>query len=556
MNRFFRFYHGLTVLSLALVGWLVVYYINMPFSSPSLTNIVVAQTSDVDWPQLQHDAQHTGRTTSFVVPNYQVAWAWIDKNHLVKNFVSAPGKSLTDGFEQGFKFTVIVAEQVQPIVAEGKVFFGAMNGIFYAVDALTGDNRWDFTTGGPILGTAAYASNVVIFGSMDGKVYGLNSANGSLRWSYQTGAGINNAPIIFQNNVYVGSRDGKFYALDISTGQLKWSYSTRVEPVNPNSPFNLAPIVAPAAVTEDGGTVFFGAENMYFYALNTSNGTERWPPKKLVGQSFLYTWPVVKGNRVIVTTMSSLRGAEAGGLEPDIELVLDSLSTNPTWTQEKTAILNYLTQNPTQKIMYVFDVATGQEPYQVAMGRVTGDNKPPYLSVVDNQDRLLTYWRSKRSTLFQDQGSFGSKYCPDISTLNLTTGDRITLPNPNPNRTTCPELDNGFQPTVGGDYLYLHSQFRGAKVVNLVTGVSRGISENLACQDGACWRGGECDGCWGYQIMYYGNDNQPTLDTRPPRIYENAAGFAGIATATIGGKSLLYVNEGAASAIVAIEHKP
>lgn len=523
------------------------------------------KTTLSDWPQLQHDSQHSGRSTLSVAPNYQVKWAFIDKDHIVKNFKSeikqdGSGTKLTDGFGSNFKFTVIFAGQMQPIIAAGKAYFGAMNGKMYAVDALNGDNKWDFTSDGPILSTAAYASGVLVFTSMDGKIYALDANTGSLKWSYQTGTSINAAPVIDNGIVYVGSRNGKFYAIDLASGPInnlpKLSFTT----TDPNPIFAGAPIVAPAAVSEDHSTVMFGAENMNFYALNTANGSLKWGPKKLVGQSFLYSWPVVKGDKVVIRTMSSLPGAEGV-----MEEVLDGVvCTTPTCVQEeKQPILTWLANNPSQKTMYVFNIADGGEPYQVAMGRVTGNNYTPHLPVVDQSGRLLTYWRSKHATLFNDQGMFGSKYCPDISELDLATGDRKPLNNPSSTKRSCPELDNGFQPTIGGDYIYMHNYFRGSMAIKLTDGSPMGIAAPIACWDGSGFRSFPNAGGWGYQIIYYGNDEYSSNcaihspDPRPAKIYENPIGFAGITVASPNGQTnMLFINEIHAGAIVAIEHIP
>jgi hypothetical protein len=242
-----------------------------------------------------------------------------------------------------------------------------------------------------------------------------------------------------------------------------------------------------------------------------------------------------------------------------MESVLAGLSADPTWTEEKTAILNWLAQNPAQKSMYVFDVNTGIEPYQVAMGRVSGNNYTAHLPAVDNQGRVLTYWRSKRSTLFRDTGTFGTSYCPDVSFMDMNTGDRVKIILPATGKVACPELDNGFQLTVGGNYLYMHNHFRGSKVINLVTGSNRGIAAPWACWDGACWRGSNFDGDWGFQIIYYGNDSDgvfPTRDPRPYTEYQNSVGFAGIVPASINGTNMLFINEAYGYAIVGIRHKP
>lgn len=533
-----------------------------PFKNSLLTTLFPKKfsqaASTTDWSQLQHDPQHTGRTAVSVPPTtYNVAWAFVDKNHIVKNFVSGVNKSITDGFEAGFKNSTIFATNVQPIVSAGLAFFGSMNGTMYAVDAVSGDFKWEFPTQGAIMHTAGFESGVLVFGSMDGNIYGLDALTGTKKWQVKTGAGVSVAPVINNGVAYIGSRDGKFYALDVQSGTVKWTYSTRVDPLNPNSPFNLAPIAAPAALSEDGSTVFFGAENMFFYAINTLDGSEKWSPKKLVGQSFQNSWPFVKGNKVIVRTMSSLVGAEFL-MEAELDALcgfdttLNKCTKTPTNAEERTSIQNWLTQNPEQKTMYVFNVSDGVEPFQVGMARVTGNNLPPHPPVVDNLDRVLTYWRSSVST-FLSGGTFGSKHCPDISALDLTSGDRINI---GPTVAFCPELDNGFTLTVGGDNLYMSQPFRGTKAINLTSGKLTYITWPIATWDGTNSR-------YTGAIIYYGNDSQTNsnintdggpLDPRPPHDYRPTWGIVGASIASTNGTSLLYINESYSQAIVAIKN--
>lgn len=523
-------------------------YSSNPALYTKLVPPVAAQTTNVDWPQFMHDAQHTGRTTAEVPPNYGFSWAWIDKTHIIKNFVSQPGANIISKSTYP-QFTIAFSQTVQPIIADGKTFMGAMNGTLYAIDALTGNTVWEYTTKGPILGSVAYANGIVVTPSMDGNVYGLNSQTGSKVWQVTTGAGINASPVITGNTAFIGSRDGKMYAINISNGSLAWSpYVTR-DPANATSPYAQAPIVAPAAISEDGQTLLFGAENMYFYGLDSNNGTEHWTPQKLIGQSFLDSWPVVKGDKVIIRTMSSLQGAEY-----NMESVLDSLPacTNATcWANEKTAILNYLSQNPGDKTMYVLNISTGQEPYLVAMGRVSGNNWPPFSPVVDSQNRLLSYWRSRSATFIVDSlsGCFGTKYCPDISGLDLTTGNRIFLNNTAAEK-LAPELDNGFALTVGGNYLYFQSHFRGTHAINLTNGTLTRLSHHSAKWDGGDFRG------WGFKIIYYGNDSEPAAtytNDKPVDLYDNNSANIGLSIATINGSSRLFINEGLAGFIASIK---
>ena len=240
-------------------------------SSPSTVQPVAEAAGETDWPQLQHDPQHTGRTSVSVVPGNTARWVWVDESHVTRGFRSEPNAKISYPAPR----TVILAGDVQPIVAENKVFFGATNGEFYALHGSDASTSWKRQLGGPVLHTAAYDAGTVVTGSMDGKIYALRASDGGIRWAYQTDAGISVAPIIVNSVVYVGSRDGHFYAVNLADGTLRWKYRTLAESaVHPHSG---APIMQSAA--SDGQHVFFGAENMYFYALDAGSGTEVWRQK-------------------------------------------------------------------------------------------------------------------------------------------------------------------------------------------------------------------------------------------------------------------------------------
>src|SRR5512139_2804868 len=118
---------------------------------------VCATTSAEDWPQLQHDPQHSGRSAVSVVPGYEAKWVWVDEAHVTHHFVSMKGASI----DYPNPRTVIVAGDVQPIVAEDRLYFGACNGAFYALNGADGSTAWKRELGGPILHTAAYAQGTV-----------------------------------------------------------------------------------------------------------------------------------------------------------------------------------------------------------------------------------------------------------------------------------------------------------------------------------------------------------------------------------------------------------
>jgi eukaryotic-like serine/threonine-protein kinase len=66
--------------------------------------------------------------------------------------------------------------------------------------------------------------NVIYFGSMDGNFYALDVETGYMRWVFRTKAGINSIPSGDEKNVYFGSNDGTVYAVSRTTGEEVWSY--------------------------------------------------------------------------------------------------------------------------------------------------------------------------------------------------------------------------------------------------------------------------------------------------------------------------------------------
>ncbi len=494
-----------------------------------------------DWPQLQHDAQRSGRTADFVNPSHITStktakWVWVDESHITTNFVSAANQSISYPNPR----TVILAGCTQPVVVADRVYFGAANGEFYALDGATAATLWKKQLGGAVLHTAACAAGIVVTGCMDGKVYAFDAVTGADAWAapYQTGAGICTAPLIDNNTVYIGSRDGRMYALNLASGTERWA-PYRTVAATPSDPHSGAPILQPAC--SDGANIFFGAENMYFYALNAATGAEVWR-RKLGGQSYWLAWPMVDGGRVMTFVMPP-RGLS----EFVMESVLDSLPNSNVgetreqyatriWAaNERPAIRSWLAANPLYRNFYVLDAATGNDAYasDPPMGRVGGIGSPNRAPVLDNAGRILLYWRVRSGT-FLTGGTFGTKYTPDISAMDPATGDRAWLTGVSSSFGT--ELDNTFMLTAGGNYLYLNNHMRGAHCISLTNGSVVRITSICANWDGADFRG------WGNQIIWWGNDSNPS-SLPPPSAHRSPQGDCGVVIATVGGTPTLFIQE-------------
>lgn len=484
-----------------------------------------------DWPQLQHDPRRSGRSPVSVVPGYQAKWVWVDEAHVTRNFISQKGSSIRYPNPR----TVILAGDVQPIVAEDKVFFGACNGEFYALNGTDGSTVWKKQLGGPILHTAAYGQGNVVVGCMDGNIHAFTASTGAPRWTFPTEAGISVAMLLVKDTVYAGSRDGCFYAVDLASGQLIWKYRTVAG--SADDPHSGAPIMQSAA--SDGERIFFGAENMFFYALDARTGRELWR-RKLGGQSFLYSWPVV-GQGLVMTFVMPPEGLSEFKAEKELD-ALPSRQPNESrveyaariWPQERAALRRWLAENPIYRNFYVMKTDDGNSPYpeEVPMGRVGGIGYPGRAPVIDRDGRILLYWRT-RSSVFLTGGTFGTKYTPDLGAMDPATGDRIWF---NASSPMGAEIDNNFTLTVGGDYVYLNNHMRGAHCLNLRNGSSVRATSILADWDGANFRN------WGNRLIWISNDADPK-GLPPPSIHRSPQGDCGVVLATIQGRPMMLVQE-------------
>jgi outer membrane protein assembly factor BamB len=168
-----------------------------------------------------------------------------------------------------------------PVLADGLVFIAGYNG---EIDAYTADNleyRWSYPPKGqnnlkPIIGSIVLYDDVLYFGGTDGNVYGLDPTTGNEKWQFTTGGEIWSTPAIDNNTLYVGSFDRKIYAVDIPSKSAKWQFPTG------------ATNVAPPIVSD--GVVYAGSLDRNIYALNATDGSPLW---KFTAGSWFWAKPVI-----------------------------------------------------------------------------------------------------------------------------------------------------------------------------------------------------------------------------------------------------------------------
>jgi len=145
------------------------------------------------------------------------------------------------------------------------------NGVIYVSDIVkglyainpNGSLKWrsdfDDGPGNPALSPDA---KTLYIDCWDGDLYALDAATGQIKWNYSTESHIDCAPSVWSDGtIYFVSGDGKLYALN-PDGELKWSFDTGT-PLYRSSP----------AISDDGTVLFVGTNKMYAVS---PDGNEKW----------------------------------------------------------------------------------------------------------------------------------------------------------------------------------------------------------------------------------------------------------------------------------------
>ncbi len=117
-----------------------------------------------------------------------------------------------------------VGEEIEssPLVVDGKVFIGDLEGALHAFDAASGKPLWKYVTEEKIVGGPNYFREGgklnIIVGSHDYKLHCVDAATGRSNWVYETGNYINGSPAIFEGKTVFGGCDAILHVIDAEDG--------------------------------------------------------------------------------------------------------------------------------------------------------------------------------------------------------------------------------------------------------------------------------------------------------------------------------------------------
>jgi len=157
-----------------------------------------------------------------------------------------------------------------PLVVRDRVYFGSENGTVYALRKGSGSVDWTYEASDAVKSGLAYENGRVFFGDYAGSVSALRARDGKLAWT-RTNVSPENfygTPAIGFNRVYLSTTDGKVHALRLN-GNVDWRFSA-----GPGGFIYASPALGkPPGL---GPTVYIGAQDSRFYALDARSGRERW----------------------------------------------------------------------------------------------------------------------------------------------------------------------------------------------------------------------------------------------------------------------------------------
>lgn len=176
-----------------------------------------------------------------------------------------------DGSTQTYTASMLVAKPVN----NGTVYIGSVDGNLYAIDALTGAQKWQFTTGDAVNGTPTVVNGVVYFASWDKKLYALDAETGLKKWEsdpssiklLQPFA----APMVVNGLLYYGG-DNYFYGIDAATGTKKWEYRD-----DELYPWQASPTVVNGIVY---ASIRGSGTRVGIYGLDAQTGARKWKADK------------------------------------------------------------------------------------------------------------------------------------------------------------------------------------------------------------------------------------------------------------------------------------
>ena len=123
-----------------------------------------------------------------------------------------------------------------PIITDKYIFVGSFDNLLHALDrSQTGVEVWSYPAGGWIWGAPAVADGVVYFGDLNGNFFAVEADNGRLLWEKSVTGSIQTRPVVADGVVYIVSQGnpemqrGQITAFATENGAQLWQQEAPAE---------------------------------------------------------------------------------------------------------------------------------------------------------------------------------------------------------------------------------------------------------------------------------------------------------------------------------------
>jgi outer membrane protein assembly factor BamB len=301
-----------------------------------------------------------------------------------------------------------------PVIADGVVYLGDMDGTVYAWKLADGTEIWKRKFESGFIASPSLRGELLYVADMDGKLHALDLKTGEPKWTFTAESEIDNGVNFWKDNVLFGSQDSKLYCLNADSGELVWKFAIQdqircmptvvgdrsfiagcdstlhIIDLNTGKEAAGVPIEAPTGVTPAvlGDNVYFGTEGGTFFAVNWKDAKVTWKAEDKGSPQPYRSSPAVQDDIVVVGSRS--RRVEA--YDPKTGKELWTFATKQRIDSSPVIVGDRVFVGAADGRLYGLDLRTGKQDWEYqASGGFTGSPAVADGKLVIATDRGVVY---------------------------------------------------------------------------------------------------------------------------------------------------------------------
>lgn len=190
--------------------------------------LVAGDPMPAGWPVFRGNPEQSGVAASALPDKLEILWTFKAEDS-IENAVAVAGDLVFVGALDEYLYAIDLAGgkprwkqkvapfKAAPIVRDGLVYAGDLDGNFHCFDAVKGVKKWSFETGSEI-GGANFHKDRIVFASHDENLYCVTK-EGKLAWKFRTDGPIYGAPAVADGKTFVVGCDSMMHVLDVEKGK-------------------------------------------------------------------------------------------------------------------------------------------------------------------------------------------------------------------------------------------------------------------------------------------------------------------------------------------------